>query len=402
MQNLLKYLSTDKFASEFSRCCKEYSKLEMYVAWIGNPEAILPFAYLENLSSISAIIGVEFCHTHPLGIRFLMENGGKVRIAKNNELFHPKIYIFSKKRAIAVLIGSANFTYHGFYKNYEANILIEGTANDSVLADIINDVQIYKSDDLSFEVSENWLEIYAEQYRIRRAKLNDASLDDEAESEEKLTYNASWLRVVDWEIYLKKVNEGLEYHSLEFQENLEDKLNLFKTYSEDLAIPWNVSYFKTIENRRMMGGIGAYAWLGHIAATGKIRKIFANGTVQQHSDIVKSINSIGVMNHPLNWNQFAANLDRLLQLGCSMKVWGRLLAIVRPDLFCTISSAKVRKNIAEAIGISENLFKTADGYVEILKLIHSSPWFNSKAPKSQRELEIWKRRVAFLDVIFYN
>jgi hypothetical protein len=85
-----------------------------------------------------------------------------------------------------------------------------------------------------------------------------------------------------------------------------------------------------------------------------------------------------------------------------MKVWGRLLAIVRPDLFCTISAPHVRRNIANTLDKPEKYFEEVKGYVMLVQLIHSSPWFNSEAPKKKNELEIWKRHVAFLDVVFYN
>ena len=85
-----------------------------------------------------------------------------------------------------------------------------------------------------------------------------------------------------------------------------------------------------------------------------------------------------------------------------MKVWGRLIAIVRPDLFCTISAPQVRKNIANTLGKSEKYFEEVDGYLMLIQLIHSSPWFNSKAPVKKNEIEIWKRREAFLDVVFYK
>ena len=100
-------------------------------------------------------------------------------------------------------------------------------------------------------------------------------------------------------------------------------------------------------------------------------------------------------------NKLKIQLNNLVELGPSMKVWGRLLAIVKPELYCTISAPRVRKAIGKTLGRSESYFQDVDGYLMLLSLIHSSPWYKSKAPEKRNELEIWKRRAAFLDVIFY-
>ncbi len=73
MVKIISFTSNVSFEAEFKRCSKEYNQLEMYVAWIGNPHAIIPFEYLHNVTKLSAVIGVSFCQTHPDGIQFLMD-----------------------------------------------------------------------------------------------------------------------------------------------------------------------------------------------------------------------------------------------------------------------------------------------------------------------------------------
>jgi hypothetical protein len=50
----------------------------------------------------------------------------------------------------------------------------------------------------------------------------------------------------------------------------------------------------------------------------------------------------------------------------------------------------------------QNDFQTQEGYVKLLRLIHASPWFRSPRPKDTEAAEIWQRRAAFLDAIFYE
>jgi hypothetical protein len=407
MLKVYPFSSNSTFEKEFQRCCKQYQQLEMYVAWVGNPHLVIPFEHLHNVSKINAVVGVSFCQTHPDGLQFLLDLGTNLRIAhirngKKEILFHPKIYIFSQQKKKAVFIGSSNFTMNGFNENCEANVLIEGASSDKVITDFESDLKKWRTNEFSFVPDENWLVKYAESYKKRRQKLKTAGLDDEAEIEEKTTNPAAWLAIADWDLYLKKVMRGLRIHSAKYQENLTNKIELFNLYEQELRTPWKTDYFKDIEKRRLIGGIHPYGWLGHVAASGDFRRMLANGTSNEYKTIITSINAIAELSIPLDWKRLSGILNRLVALGPTMKVWGRLLAIIRPDLFCTISAPQVRKNIADTLDQPEKSLEKVEGYMMLLQLIHSSPWFNSKAPKNKNELEIWKRRVAFLDVVFYK
>jgi hypothetical protein len=171
--------------------------------------------------------------------------------------------------------------------------------------------------------------------------------------------------------------------------------------AQSLPIPWTTQYFKDIEKRRIIGGIKHYGWLGHVAASGQFRKLLANGTTKQWATIVEVINTIAALNRPIPWPKLTAQLDRLISLGPTMKVWGRLLCLVRPDLYCTVAAVSVRKNLSKTLEVPQNRFDDPEGYLQLVKLIHSSPWFNSTQPAGKEALEIWKRRAAFLDAIFY-
>ncbi len=85
-----------------------------------------------------------------------------------------------------------------------------------------------------------------------------------------------------------------------------------------------------------------------------------------------------------------------------MKVWGRLLCIVRPDVYCTVASPSVRTNLSKTLTVAQKDFERPEGYILLLKLIHASPWFNSIEPKDTIEADVWARRVAFMDAIFYK
>lgn len=169
----------------------------------------------------------------------------------------------------------------------------------------------------------------------------------------------------------------------------------------ELPVPWTTEYFKDIEKRRILGGINQYGWLGHVAASWQFRSLLANGPTQQWTSIVKAINAIAQLNPPIPWSQLRSHLDRLISLGPTMKVWSRLLCIVRPDLYCTVAAISVRQNLSQTLNIPQSRFARSEGYIQLIRLIHSSPWFNSNEPSNKEQAALWKRRTAFLDAIFY-
>ena len=120
--------TASQFMTEFQRCCRDYTSLDIAVAWCGSPKTILPHQLIRPLASnLRALVGVSFHHTHPDAIEWLIGVGADLRIVRHaGPVFHPKIYLFRKGRAYALFVGSSNFTYSGFTQNHETNCLIEG------------------------------------------------------------------------------------------------------------------------------------------------------------------------------------------------------------------------------------------------------------------------------------
>ena len=56
----------------------------------------------------------------------------------NNEGFHPKLFLFEfPKKRTRIILGSSNLTGGGVRSNVEANLLLEGTSSEKVIADIL-------------------------------------------------------------------------------------------------------------------------------------------------------------------------------------------------------------------------------------------------------------------------
>lgn len=393
-------VTEDSFAIEFARCCREYDSLSIAVAWCGNPNRVLPYKHLEDFSGkIEAVVGISFTHTHPDAIEWFMNLGANIRVVRDDQnLFHPKIYLFGDQRRYALFVGSSNFTYGGFYSNTEANCLIEGSSSDENSRDIVSledTLSAWRSPKFSFKPEAQWLNGYRKLYATTAKKNRDQKLSTPPSDEEEFS-TASWLRHADWGIFYEKVVAGEENSP-----NYHDALHVLDAASRDVPIPWATTYFKDIEKRRIIGGLVPYATLGHVAASGAVRHLLAKGTTHEWNKIVRAVNAIAALEPPIQWPQLMLHLNNLTSLGPTMRVWGRVLCIVRPDLYCTVSAVSVRKNLCDALGISKSGLYKPDGYIKVIQLIHSSPWFNSKEPDDEAKAEIWKNRVALLDSIFY-
>lgn len=389
------------FSVEFERCCKKYSHLSMFTAWVGNPGNIIPYSHLENLEKVNIYLGISFDQSNPEGIKHLMDKKYGVIIIDDKCTYHPKLYFFKSKNNYALLMGSSNFTYGGFYQNVESNILLEGKDVQEKIKTYLGEIKLMVDGLKSFIPDNKWLNEYRKKYKTRQAKLKLAKVKEETVKEDKQISYASWLSNADWKTYMRHINAGMRKRLDLYDDSLDNKISLLNEYKTNLHIPWKVSLFQTIENRRRILGIGPYGWLGHIGASDRIQQLLANGTIEGKRIIVNAVNRIAKLESPLNYASLQRELENLEQLGPTTKVWGRILAIARPELFCTISYQFVRESLSELLDKPKSYFGTVEGYIELLRLIHQSPWYNSSKPKDTKEQRIWENRVAFLDVVFY-
>lgn len=377
------------FNREFTRCCREYSHLDVAVAWAGNPVLTFPFKALQgNVKTIRTTVGTAFNQTHPDAIVWLKENKADVRVVRDSVgLFHPKVYLFRDGECFALFVGSSNLTYGGFRSNSEVNCLIEGPNVPDDIAILQRTLDEWRSDEFSFVPSSQWLTEYRKRYMSRPPQAASQSMSA-----------ASWLREADWDAYYAGVLTKLR----DLGRSVQGYHDVLDAARELLPVPWSVTYFDDIERRRLIGGIGKYGWLGHVSASISFKSMVAKGPVESWRTITTALNSIAEMDEPLDWRRLEKQLVRLRSLGPTMNVWGRLLCLVRPDLYCTVSNESVRTTLSLMAGVPRTRFSEPGGYVKLIELIHSLPWFNSKSPSTPEESAVWRRRVGFLDGVLYS
>lgn len=228
-----------------------------------------------------------------------------------------------------------------------------------------------------------------------------AGISDESSMENEFADNFSWITHTSWDVYFTQIEPLLNRQIAGQLIPWTEKLRLLELYKDTFQVPWTIELFDSLENRRMLNGIKSYAWLGHVGASGHIQHLLTNGTAREKQMIVNSMNTILQMPLPLNWHLLHQHLQSLVGLGSTMKVWGRFLAISRPDVFATIASDSVRSRLSATINIHIDGVATVDGYIQLIQVIHASPWYNSLEPVEGIERDVWENRVALLDVLLY-
>jgi hypothetical protein len=171
--------------------------------------------------------------------------------------------------------------------------------------------------------------------------------------------------------------------------------------AQHLSLPWKTSYFKDPEKRRIIGGVKPYGAMGHVFASGGFGHLVTHQN-RSWGALVNAVNQIAKLEVPIKWSELESRLRQLVRLGNTMKVWGRVLALIRPDLYCSVSSTPLRRELAKTLKVPIRRFEGINGYIALIRLLHSSPWFNSPKPHDNAQAALWRRRVAFMDGIFWT
>jgi hypothetical protein len=274
----------------------------------------------------------------------------------------------------------------------------EGPPND--ITKLFDLLDAWNADEFSFAPDNEWLKNYRESFEndLASSRKHDSPPEDWLEPED------DWLRNGDWNTYFNKLIQSPRVLKLGLQNCLQGYHGVLDAAQSHLPVPWHTELFADRENRRILLGKknknNDYGWLGHVGARGYFQGLLANGPLAHKQIIVDSINAAAASNQPINYQQALSKpLDDLISLGYKMNVWGRLLCLVRPDIFTTVSSDALRSKLAAILQINPNALNTRQGYLHLLQVIHGSRWFNSARPANPIQAVVWDRRAAFLDVI---
>jgi HKD family nuclease len=160
-----------EFVNEIRKSILEYKKIRIAVAFV-KEDAYSEIAEslrkaLSNGCEIEFIVGAstELGITDSGVLGRLLELKEKYKDKRflvnfyNNAGFHPKLFIFRKKDAVKIIIGSSNLTGGGVRNNVEANVIIETTPKHNMFKTVMNEFENwFKSAD---ELNKNFAVHYA-------------------------------------------------------------------------------------------------------------------------------------------------------------------------------------------------------------------------------------------------
>ena len=111
-------LVTAGFIGRFDELVKEADSVWLASAWITRSKALDRLA--TRRQRVRVVAGIHGNATDPDAIQSLIGSGCGVRVVEGGALFHPKLYLFRRRRGTTVgWIGSANFTAAGLAGNRE-------------------------------------------------------------------------------------------------------------------------------------------------------------------------------------------------------------------------------------------------------------------------------------------
>ena len=397
--------------SERFRANLEFSKrVDIAVAWATSGDQLkwLEDAASEHDTSIRAIVGTYGNATDPDALERLKHIGKLRLVPEGNPMFHPKIYIFRRKKESVAWVGSANFTKGGFEANEEA--VFETKRTDSVSA------WFKRRWRECGELSPNAIA----EYRRRRALNPPARAlrrmigKPRRENDDRLSFLD---QAEDWSGFVQALNQCQNWWIDRREAHPRQR--------------WTVlgpvySWIHTIENVRPVATMEAWDDLGEVDG-GKLMGLYSDGELD--SGLLGSMNgaakACSVFRNPTPENiqvrrRIKSAVSRVVNArsisfpGVAIEAIGaiceetrfgigvatRLLALARPDRIVSVNS-RSEKGLARIFpAVSE--MKTLDDYSRFLLQLYQEPWFDSTRPDDEFERKLWsmRSRVARLLCLF--
>lgn len=345
------------------------------------------------------VVGIHFYQTHPNFIKEFIENEKVKFITNPNGIFHPKMYLFVKNdNDWDCLIGSANFTKSAMEKNSEIMIHINSKDINSneTYKQIVDEINTYFNQATIFTQGD--YEAYLKVWTKKSKKLLD--IQDNFNSNNNKPIFKSKIIMQDWSEYSKRVKN--------------DKNNSFDVRLEQLNKA--TEYFKsstfanmTASKRKQLAGISNkdnnnpnidWMYFGHM-----VSPRFKTRINEDYFDISESLECIPLVGKVTkkDYMCYIQYFQEHSGYGYGISTISRLLTMKRPDVFFCVTGEN-KNALYEDFGIEKDIksHEYERYWDEIIQRIHKSEWFNIKEPSDVVEKNLWNKRVAMLDAIFYE
>lgn len=379
-----------------------HDRIYVAVAWGYNGE--LADELLKHSAKFESVtFGVSFCQTDAglinrlVGVRnaFVAEGDGST--------FHPKIYYFETDGKAEVILGSSNFTQGGLSRNWEACVHAAGDASnhffDQVRQCLLTYQPLRKS--ITPEVAAAYQVQFDAAKKIKRAK-------DPILSSKEAPWLTSNLVNMTWDEFVKAVKRD-RFHTVD------DRLGMLRECQSMFAAVKSFDELSVLQWKAIAGVIGTrekeangldkfdWGWFGSMKGMGDFnqRVKFKDPWLARAVDCIPPIGDVSRDDFTRYCGHFVKAFEKSARVG-GVPTATRLLAMKRPDKFVCISNPN-KAALSMALSSSKDaLGRDFESYWEtVIEPIRQSRWYNQSRPAGQ-EAELWDRRVAMLDAIYYH
>jgi len=390
---------TSDIKAKLTQLISECKNMQVAVAWATTNHDVFT-TLIKNKEKINKfVVGTHFYQTDPKFLEYFVDND-KVRVIKNSgEVFHPKIYYFNTADGWECLVGSANFTNGAMNKNEELMICITSDDYEAESTKLDIWMQITKWFNIAEIIENDYIEDYKKHYKEKQKSLQVLSSCTTI-SQSQNNYNS--------DIFSMSWNEYFNELSLTDNDDLENRIKVLNRAQLLFERHPNFVDFSDDERKKVSGfyekGDDGIDWLlfGSMKGNGLFKEQI-NLNNPKISEALAQIPLTGtvVEEDYLNYNRVfkQAFSDEQNRLATAT----RLLAMKRPDYFVCLDS-KNKKQFCFDFGLKETDITTDNYWDTVVDKMFGCLWWakNESELNNKTEIEVFKKRVAFLDKLYYN
>ncbi len=354
------------------------------------------------------VVGTDFSQTSPEFIDSTITLPSVRRASSRKGVtFHPKVYGFVKGEEIAIIIGSSNLTAGGLSKNDESCLCLQGSESDSVLIDVLRDVEARWNAGECIDV--DFAKAYRRRCELDRTKKQELGLPVFV-PKPKLGSKYADLLEWSWSDYHKAIIDHANSEN-----ELQRRLDVLKRAREFFSHAVSFNELSLSQRKAIAGFISVtdsesgsdlkgcdWLWFGSMRGAG----VFKQQILLGNQDVSDALNEIPISGNIAieDYRRFAktyqsafAGMKRRSRIASA----SRLLALKRPDYFLCIDGANLLA-LSEVLGVPKASINFENYWERVVHPIMTSNWWHSHRPESLGDGQIWDGRVAMLDILFYQ
>lgn len=399
----VKYLSASQTQATLIALVESCESMQWAVAW-ATENAVFDAAMNNSSKFEHFVVGTHMFQTQPEVLDRAARLAGAAVVPPTGDLFHPKVYLFHNGQRIRCVIGSPNLTSAAMSRNVEASVLLDGSLEDSALAELSRFVaEAWREAE---DISHEFLYRYRHQYAAKAAAREE--LTKFADVRPPIKPNTTRApHDMSWVDYLVQVRSSSHPSAHQFKE----RLGVLTKARELFATGIPYAQWSGDDRKQVAGTLGRkksqqpgvdYALFGSMGASGTFANLVieAPAGLSDALDLIPLMGSVTQDDYYRFCKAFIAAFDQNGRVG-GLPTATRLLAMKRPDAFVCIDSAN-RKDLCENFGVSPSTTNLENYWQRIIEPMHGDAWWRHPLPSNAADAEIWLGRAALLDAIYYT